>query len=204
DELCQLRASGHRCILFGRPSGREACSFFDTDNAAGAAMAVNQLAGCGWSHIAYCDQHDQQWYHQDRRRGWRRALKERGLPHDDTLLINTAANFSEAHQAVLQHLSAHPEIDAILIQGGAHTAATLYALRDLGRKPGIDIGIIMYDDDPDMAAQQRPALSAIAQRFDETAAEAAAMLLDDLAADAPPIRERIVQPSLVIRGSCGG
>jgi Periplasmic binding protein-like domain/Bacterial regulatory proteins, lacI family len=72
----------------------------------------------------------------------------------------------------------------------------------LGRKPGVDFGIVGFNNIPD-AAQCVPALTTIDNSPRQLSEAAAKLLLKRIEQRTAPIRTLVLQPQLIVRESCG-
>jgi LacI family transcriptional regulator len=75
-------------------------------------------------------------------------------------------------------------------------------IQRLGRKPGVDFGIVGFNNIPD-AAQCVPGLTTIDTAPRQLGESAAELLLKRVEQRGAPIRTLILQPQLIVRESCG-
>jgi LacI family transcriptional regulator len=93
--------------------------------------------------------------------------------------------------------------DAILTLNWVCTMLTLRGLNRLGRKVGLDIPFISFDDF-ELADMMNPGLSAVRQPAELMGREAATLLFERLRGQRGPRRRTVVLPTkLMVRESCG-
>ncbi len=194
-------------VTFGRPWGIDdindpAHPWVDVDGRSGLYQATNHLADAGAERIGYLGWPGLSGIGDDRRRGWRDAMRERFITSDaelDDLTIDTLDQVAAARDAALILLGRQPQPDALVCASDSLALGALMAATSIGR---VDLPIIGYDNTP---VAEALGLSSVEQRVDEVAAGALDLLLgehgssistDQLQAD---IRHRFVTPRLVVR-----
>jgi DNA-binding LacI/PurR family transcriptional regulator len=134
----------------------------------------------------------------DRLAGFRRALREAGLPDDAIVHANfTASGGAEAMRALL---SRHPDLDAVFSASDLMATGALTALSSRGIGVPDDVAIVGYDDSP-AATWGEIKLTTVRQPSELMGATAVDVLLRRLDGDAEVGRENIVPTELVLRDS---
>lgn len=172
----------------------EVRSWVDVDGCAGVAAGVRHLAEQGYRTVGFLGWPQGSPVGEDRRTGWLSACEDLGwAPHG-----LEARAVQDVHAAAV---AAAPLLDR-LADGGALVCASdtlalgaWTALRERGLRPGVDVGVVGFDD------------SAIAEAFDFTslrqplrdiALTMLAMLSDD---EGAPSEGALLQPAVVARAS---
>lgn len=192
-----LRQSGKPFVTFGRPwsatSTPESAehSWVDVDSAIGTAAAVEHLAGLGHRRIGFLGWPAASGTGDDRRAGWRRAMRALGTDDADLDALDASAP---------DDIAAGAEATGRLRRRAAPTALVcasdslaLGALGSPSRRDGVVIG---YDDTPVAAAL---GLTSVAQPLREVANAAVESLVRQLADPSAPPTHELFAPRLVVR-----
>lgn len=203
--LAWLKGRGHAVVSMGfgdLNSAEHSC--VDIDNRAGGLMAARRLLSLGRRSLAFIDGASGDAALERRLEGIRTAHEEAGLAFDETKFFE-ATPWSEAdgHSAVRRLLDSGAAFDSLIVHGDLATLGALKALAGAGRRVPEDVSLVMYDDFPWLQRVSPVKLSAVRQPFDEMAESAAEMLLEAMGKLNPPVKIKILQPSLIIRDSCG-
>lgn len=199
-------------VTFGRPwdvPGAEPAAdhaWVDVDGAAGTRAAVEHLQELGHRRIAFVGWPEGSDTGDDRRRGWRRAVRAGGLPdHEvDALDCGVHDGVGEGAEAALRLLDrASPT--AFVCASDSLALGALAATRRVGTgpragEPTSPPAVVGFDD---TAVARAVGLSSVAQPLTEAAGRAVTLLLDQLDARsaAPADRHVLLCPSLVARES---
>lgn len=191
-----LRARGVPYACFGRiwdePDDR---SWVDVDGCAGVAAGVRHLAEQGYGAVGFLGWPEGSPVGEDRRTGWRSACEDLGWAPDGL----EARSVQDVHAAAA---AAAPLLDR-LAEGGALVCASdtlalgaWTALRDRGLRPGVDVGLVGFDDS---AIAEAFDLTSLRQPLERIALAMLALLGDD--EGAPAAGDALLQPAVVPRAS---
>ncbi len=197
-QLAELLLKNLPFIMMGR-SSQISSYYVDVDNILGARMATEHLCGKGHERIAVLAGPDSLPYVNDRVKGVRDTLKEKGLP--DPVIVHCPYDTVEAARCVQGVLLSRPAVTAIFVAAGDLVIGTLKACVEMGRSVPGDISLVSFDDHP-FFAHLTPAVTAVAQPIEELGAAAVKMLFELMAGREPERRAVIIPPRLVERGSC--
>lgn len=176
------------------------------DNVGGARAMVRHLVELGHRPIAMILGAERNHDAEERRRGYRAALREGGIAIDEALEV--AGDFSESSgYAAVEQLLALPASRrprAIFAANDAMAVGALSALRDAGLRVPEDVALAGFDDIP-IARYLTPPLSSVHVAIDELGRRATELALRALERGSPPTkpREEVLRPTLVVRSSCG-
>jgi LacI family transcriptional regulator len=186
-------------VLIGHHPALEVNSV-DIDNTQAAQQATIHLINCGRSYLATISGPQNQTAGQDRLRGFRLAIEQKGMIFDAALAAE--GNFTEAggYTAMQKLLPAHP--DAVFVASDMMAAGALRAIRETSLKVPQDIAIVGFDDIP-VAAQLNPPLTTIRQPIQRMGSLAVETLIDVIHQPETQPRRIVLQPELIIRASCG-
>jgi len=180
-----------------RPNGILADTVL-TENAEGAAGAVEHLLAGGHRRIAYLGDDENIFTARERKRGYLAAMRGRGAAIDDRLIVDNLDDEAKAAAAVARLLTLAEPPTAIFSAQNLITIGVITALRSAGESARI--ALVGFDDVP-MAALLEPAVTVVAQDPASIGAIAARRVFDRLDGLDEPAREFIVPTRLIVRGS---
>jgi len=180
-----------------RPNGILADTVL-TENAEGAAGAVEHLLAGGHRRIAYLGDDENIFTARERKRGYVDAMRGRGAAIDDRLIVDNLDDEAKAAAAVARLLTLAEPPTAIFSAQNLITIGVITALRSVGESARI--ALVGFDDVP-MAALLEPAVTVVAQDPASIGAIAARRIFDRLDGLDEPAREFIVPTRLIVRGS---
>ena len=189
-------------VAFGRPWDNPDAEhpWVDVDGAAGAQRATDHLLDRGHERVAWLGWHKDQVIGEDRRGGWTRAMRSRGL--------STTGLASRSEDTV----ASGREASAVLLDEAAPTGfvcasdtlamGVLHTLADRGLVAGRDVAVVGFDDSQ-VSQVVPPGLTSVRQPLEDVAVEIVRALEGLLGH--PPVRSGgvLLEPELVVRGSSG-
>jgi LacI family transcriptional regulator len=202
EELEQLVQSHFPVVLLDRDVAGLGASAVMLDNEAAAHAAVEHLIGLGHRRVGMITGRPPISSTIERERGYRRALREAGLPFDEHLVL-TGESTTEGGAAAASTLLERPSPPSALF--AANNLMTIGALMAIERHglsiPG-DIALVGFDEIP-WADVFRPRLTTVEQPLYELGRMAAELVLKQRSAgDHYP--ERVLLPgTLIVRDSTG-
>ncbi|HZF33669.1 MAG TPA: LacI family DNA-binding transcriptional regulator [Candidatus Angelobacter sp.] len=134
--------------------------------------------------------------------GYRAALRTHGLPWDDDLLQAGNPTVASAAEATRKLLALADPPTALATGNNLATIGAMRAIREAGLRVPADLALAGFDDF-EWADCFEPRLTVIAQPCQEIGRRAAALLVDRIKGQDERKRTIRLQPSLVIRNSCG-
>jgi LacI family gluconate utilization system Gnt-I transcriptional repressor len=172
---------------------------FSNEDAARAM--VLHLHGLGYRRIglvsAPVDHNDRA---ASRVAGYRKALRECGLPEIRSLEREAAFSFRNGALALSSLLDSHPDIDAIFFANDILAAGALLECQRRGIAVPDDLGIAGFDD-VDLAAETVPGLTTVRIPRYEIGARAAQLILDRIGGREPEEKVIDLGFEIVSRGS---
>ena len=178
-------------------------SSIDIDNVQAAFLAANHFFHCSTprQRIATITGPQNTIAGSDRLEGYRRALKANGHEIDRTLIAE--GNFSEnSGYRAMKQLLATSRPDAVFAASDMMAAGAYKAIREEGYQIPEEIAVIGCDD-VSIAAQLTPALTTIRQPIQNIGEQAVQVLINELQQTHTQPSHTIIQPELILRGSCG-
>jgi LacI family transcriptional regulator len=187
-------------VLVGRQPGNDRLNYVDVDNINSAREAVTHLLRQGRRRVATITGLLNTNVGVDRRDGYLAALRQRSLPIDPDLIVESDFTEAGGYGAMQRLLPCRP--DAVFAASDMLAMGALRALREAGRRVPQDVAVVGFDDMP-FAERAEPPLTTMRQPVQRTGVVAAETLIDLI--DNPEAQpRRILMPTeLIIRDSCG-
>lgn len=198
-------------VSFGRPWGARDLNdperlWVDVDGRAGTALATRHLIGRGLRRIGFLGWPAGSGTGDDRRAGWRDAMREAFPEVSDAelarLSFETVEAVAPARVAVEERLAAGVELDALVCVSDSVALGAMMAVREAGRP---HFPVMGFDNTP---VAQAVGLSSVDQRLDEVATGILDLLLGATGrrvlphgSGTDPLGHRLVTPQLVVRRS---
>jgi DNA-binding LacI/PurR family transcriptional regulator len=187
-------------VAFGRPwdNPHATHAWVDVDGAAGRDLATSHLIDKGHHRIAWIGWRKDSFIGEDRRSGWSRAMRSRGLPTSGlaSRVEDTVNSGREASAVLLDE--AQPS--AFVCASDTLAMGVLRTLADRGLAPGRDIAVVGFDDSQ-VAQLVDPGLTSVRQPLEEVAVEVV-KALEGLLGHPPAVHPGVLlNPTLSIRGT---
>jgi LacI family transcriptional regulator len=201
-DLTALETAGIPVVQIMRHVEGYAGTYIGPDNAKGMQLAVDHVARLGHKRVAFLGGPVGKSSSSERLKGFLAAMKKNKLAVDNTIVRAIAINRRTAMEAALELLATTPRPDAILCYNDVIAFGAMLALQRLKIEPGREVSLIGFDDIPE-ASLWTPSLTTISidpLRIGQLAAQALLAQVQDPTATPQKI---IIEPSLVIRDSCG-
>ena len=188
-------------IVFVTMEPKPGFTVINTDNRAGAEMAVQHLIRGGCRVIGHIAGPLDWWEARERMRGWRESLAGAGMEHSDDLL--TLGNWSaESGENGLRHLlERRPDLDGVFVGNDQMAIGALQAAHHLGRAIPDDLALVGFDDIPE-SRYFWPPLTTIRQGLFEigrVALQSIHIAIEEREGRAE--QQMIIQPELIVRKS---
>ncbi|HEX6938217.1 MAG TPA: LacI family DNA-binding transcriptional regulator [Longimicrobiales bacterium] len=198
----ELARSRTPLVCVDRRLGRESVDSVLIDNVRGAYDATTHLIGLGHRRIAFIEGLPRISTSRERLEGYTRALVEHGIEPDPSLVRQGDSRQGGGRRMTEALLALEAPPTALLVGNNLMTLGALEAIHARGLRIPEDVAVVGYDDMP-WALAFDPPLTAVRQPGYEVGRRAAELLLQRL--DEPGRSTTIVllQPELVVRGSCG-
>lgn len=199
-EVQKLARSTIPCVavdldLVGRRTG-----FVVSDNANGAALALEHLHGLGHERIATVTGPTDTRAGMDRLVGYRETLERLGLPYRDEYVRDGDFYFESGAAATQELLSLPNPPTAVFAASDLMAAGAIRAIEQAGLSVPGDIAVVGFDD-IQLAAMMQPALTTIRQDKLGLGTAAADALLRMIELDGAPPPGITLPVELVVRAS---
>jgi len=167
------------------------------DDEAGGRLAAEHLIGLGHIDIGHVTGGGGA--ARLRARGFEAVMRERGL-RASSVHGHGQTMEPDGYEGGLKLLDQNPALTAIFAANDVMAMGVAAAARDRGRRIPEDLSLIGYDNSP-LASANLLRLTTIDGRNGEVGAGAANALLERMKDPDRPVRTKLVDPELVVRGS---
>jgi LacI family transcriptional regulator len=172
------------------------------DNAQGALLAIEHLYRIGHRRIGFLGANPNLVAVDDRLKGYQQAFSQLQLELDPLLVLSTDLNRRGGFDGVQELMKAKNPPSAVICFNDVVALGAMEGIQRLGRKPGVDVGVVGFNNIPD-AAQCVPGLTTVDNCPRQLGESAAELLLKRIEQRVAPIRTLVLHPHLVVRESCG-
>lgn len=174
------------------------------DNEGGASRAVCHLIEGGHRRIAMISGPSHAPDARERRRGYQRALKIKGISCDRELVVSGDYTFASGYRAVdkLMSVPVRQRPTAIFAANDHMAMGAIKRLTERGVGVPGDVAVVGFDDIAP-SAYYRPSLTTVRQPIEESARQAAELLIGRIRDAVHEPRDIILGTELVVRESCG-
>jgi DNA-binding LacI/PurR family transcriptional regulator len=185
------------CVFGGRPwSASDRVAYVDVDNIAGERLATEVLVERGCRRIGTIAGPADMTAAEDRLAGWREAMATAGLADDAVERGDFTENGGQRAAEAL--LSAHPDLDGLVVASDLMASGALKVLSALGRRVPDDVALVGYDD-LGVAERTTPPLTTVRQPVEEMAERATRLLLEQVDGHGSARPMRVIIPPLLVR-----
>src|SRR6195952_4301845 len=163
-----LQDRGAPFVAFGRPWDDPMAdhAWIDVDGAFGSRIATEHLVEQGHERVAWLGWEKTSRIGQDRRSGWEAAMDDAGK--DVTGLGRRITDNVDAARLAAHDLLSDPSITGFACARDTLGIGVLHALAERGLRPGVDVGVVGFDDS--LASQVIwPGLSSVRQPLEQVA-----------------------------------
>ncbi len=196
--LLRDRAAGMAIVFVDRPGRFIDADAVLTDNAGGAARAVDHLVAAGHRRIAFVGDRPELYTARERLRGFQSALARHGLAAPAQLVRHTLSRATNAYETMRELLQATDPPTAVFTSQNLITIDAVRALHDLGLQRAV---ALVGFDDVTLGDVVEPGVTVLAQDPAGLGRAAAELLFSRIDGFAGPSREIVLAPRLVARGS---
>ncbi len=185
-------------VCFGRPRDlrQERAPWVDVDGAYGLGQAVDHLVAHGHRRIAYLGWPEGTGFGDQRRAGWRAAMRRHGL--DTTGLSADSVEDVTAAAEAAARLLARPDPPTAFACGSDTYAVGVRLADGTGGDGGPRVEVVGFDDSP-AARMMSPPISSVRQPLAEVARHVVAMLVTQISGTGAVPEGVMLRPELVTR-----
>lgn len=198
--IIQRYEEGFPVVLMGQ-LGESQIPFVDVNAFDGAAAATRHLIELGHKRIGMITNASMEYTSaRERHQGYVHALKEAGLPFDDSLFREGAYTPASGFAAMNELLDQESTPTAVFVASDVVAIGAVQAIKNHNLRIPQDISIIGFDDIP-MAAFFDPPLTTIRLPAYEIGRKAGENLIHQVLGTEPGARQELLNTELIIRES---
>ena len=202
DMLLQLAKQGTSLVMIDRddhPSVR--CHRVLTDDEAVGSLATSHLLDAGRRAIAHIG--GPPIVHAKRReKGWREALKGRGIKAAEDWIVRGGFMESDGYRAMKKLLGVRPKIDAVFAANDPSAIGAMKAIWEADLRVPDDIAVVGVGDIA-LSDLLRVPLTTVGWSRRDQGRHAAELLLNSLDGEVDRAQRVIIPPRLIVRESSG-
>ena len=202
DMLLQLTRQGTTLVMIDRddhPSVK--CHRVLTDDECVGVLATSHLAEVGRRAIAHIG--GPPIVHAKRReKGWRDALKARGIEPSDGWIVRGGFMESDGYRAMKRLLTVRPKIDAVFCANDPAAIGAMKAIWETGLRVPDDVAVVGAGDIA-LGDLLRVPLTTVGWSRRDQGRHAAELLLKGVEGENEPPQRVIIPPRLIVRESSG-
>jgi len=186
-------------VLLNCFTAKDAAPAILPDEVEGGRAATQALLDLGHRDIAYLTGNPVQWATKARLRGFRTALRSAGLASREPTILPGNYHADSGYELTRQLMRGTARPTAIMCGNDRMAVGALLALLEMGVRVPQEVSVMGYDDQFQLAAEIRPALSTVRLPYDAMGRMAA----EQLAAGglAAPTGRTLVACPVVLRDS---
>jgi len=173
------------------------------DNEGGAYTATRYLAALGHTRIGFVGAAVDYPFAPETRKGYLRALRDAGLPHDAGLEILISIDAESARRGGTTLLARQQQPSAVFAVTDTLALGVIKAARERGLVIPTNLAVVGMDD-IEIATVTDPPLTTVRIQKEEMGKQAARTLLDLIRGQDVDPKVAVLPNELVIRGTTGG
>lgn len=152
ERIAWLGEAGFPFVAHGRTQLDQPYAWFDYDNAAGIALAVQALLAHGHRRIALLGSPLTLNFARQRRDSFIASLDAAGLAPEPRCVVESAIDRRSGYQAMQRLLAVAPRPTAVIVDNHLSGVGAVRALLDAGLRIGTDISLIVWGSMADTLA----------------------------------------------------
>ena len=201
DHFDEVNRLGIPLIFFDRVSTTTSINKIQNNDKVGAYKAVCHLIENGYKRIAHFSGPEHLNVYKDRKDGYLEALKDHGIPVDESIVINHELKIEDGRRDMERLMKKRNPPDAIFSASDYSALGALLYLKENGYKIPDDVGVVGYSNE-NFTALTSPGLTSVDQHGSEIGQYAAKVFLEEINNKGSKIpRTIILDPKLIVRKS---
>jgi LacI family transcriptional regulator len=198
----KLRSRGLPLVFFDRIMEGNNVNAVVLDDQEGGYVSTRHLLEQGCRRIAHLAGPQHMSIYKNRRQGYFDALREAGLPEDESLVIYSDMTQAQGMEGIRQLLALPNPPDAVFAAGDYCALGAMIEARRQGLRIPADLAIAGFSNEA-FTVVTEPTITSIDQRCEEMGQAAVRLLLEVIEAQGQPFAPRQValRPKLLVRDS---
>ncbi|MBG1232557.1 LacI family DNA-binding transcriptional regulator [Aestuariivirga litoralis] len=193
-------------VVHGRVGTRQdGYAWLDIDNRGAFHKATKLLTDLGHTRIGLLNGLEYLTYAQHRREGYEKALHERGLAVDPSIMFSGQLTEENGYRQAKRLLQSQPRPTALVMSSMLMVSGALRAVHELGLAVGTDVSLIGHDDGlPFLNAEGLvPSLTTTSSSIRAAGSRVAELLLSLIENTNADLPQEMWSVDLIVRGSTG-
>lgn len=201
DHFKRIQKKETPLVIFDRDCPDIEASKVMLDNELGGCLATKHLIEGGCERIAFLGAQKGLAISIGREKGYRKALKEAGIPYRPELIIHGEFDKDDAYIRTMEELRKSQKPDGIFAVSDRLAIGAYMAIKDKGLRMPEDIALVGFNDEP-ITSLLFPSISSVSQPAFEMGKMAARLFIEQLNSD-EEYENKVVyfKPELKIRDS---
>ena len=198
----KVRSRGLPLVFFDRILEGDKVNAVVLDDQEGGYISTRHLLSQGCRRIAHLAGPQHLNIYKNRRQGYFDALREAGLPEDESLIVYTDMAQQSGAEGMRQLLAAANPPDGVFGAGDYCALGAMQEARRQGLRVPEDVAICGFSNET-FTVVTEPTITTIDQRCEEMGQAAVRLLLEVIEANGSAYtpRQVVLRPELVVRGS---
>lgn len=198
----KVRSRGMPLVFFDRVVEGDNVNAVILDDQEGGYVSTRHLISQGCTRIAHLAGPQHLNIYKNRRQGYFDALREAGLPEDESLVLYSDMALEQGAEGMRQLLAMPNPPDAVFAAGDYSALGAMQEAKRQGLRVPEDIAISGFSNEA-FTVITEPTITTIDQRCEEMGQAAVRLLLEVIEADGRPFAPRQValRPELLVRKS---
>jgi len=198
DDIKKLIDANIPFVVVGRDFENIELDAVYNDEVKGGFLATEYLIKKGHKRIALIDGFLYKSPAKGRLEGYKKALKEYGIPWDDSLISVGDISMEDGYKRTKQMLEKNLDFTAMFAYNDMMAFGAMQAIKEKGLKIPEDIGLVGYDDIP-FSSLISPPLTTIRLKKQDLGVESVKLLLSRINANRKKAKKIMLDVELVIR-----
>lgn len=200
DDIKKLIEANIPFVIVGRDFESIEVDAVYNDEVKGGFFATEYLIKKGHKRIAFINGFLHKSPAQGRLEGYKKALKEHGIPFDDSLVSVGDIDVKDGYERTKQLLEKGLNFTAIFAYNDMMAFGAMRAIKEKGLRIPEDIGLVGYDDIP-FSSLISPSLTTIKLKKQELGAESVKLLLSRINGSREKMKKIMLNVELIVRGT---
>ncbi len=198
DDIKNLIEANIPLVIVGRDFENIEVDAVYNDEVKGGFLATEYLIKKGHKRIALIDGFLYKSPAKGRLEGYKKALKEYGIPFDDALVSVGDIDVKDGYERTKQLFEKELDFTAIFAYNDMMAFGAMQAIKEKGLRIPEDIGLVGYDDIP-FCSLMNPALTTIILKKQELGTESVKLLLSRINGKRKKMKKIMLDVELIIR-----
>jgi len=200
DDIKKLIEANIPFVIVGRDFENIEVDAVYNDEVKGGFFATEYLIKKGHKRIAFINGFLHKSPAQGRLEGYKKALKEHGIPLDDMMVSVGDIDVEDGYERTKQMLEKNLDFTAIFAYNDMMAFGAMQAVKEKGLRIPEDIGLVGYDD-ISFSSLISPSLSTIRLKKQELGAESVKLLLSRINGSREKMKKIMLNVELIVRGT---